>query len=177
MAVVKASYTKASAGGAKGAKQGVRYATHRETASGERTTREIYDRDGPLSRQEAYARIDQAEAQGGKYHYRLILNNGEGHRAADLQQTTRDTMQTLSDRHGGRVDWVAVNHDDHSRHEHAHVIAVTEKTLNKADLAAMRAELDRSHQRHSYRDQLPGQERAAQREERENQQGGRGYER
>lgn len=165
MAVVKASYTKASAGGAKGAKQGVRYATHREDGSGERTTRELYDRAGSLSRQDAYRRIDQAEADGGKYHYRLILNNGEGQRAADLQQTTRDTMQTLSDRHGGRMEWVAVNHEDHSRHGHTHVIAVTEKTLSKADLAAMRAELGRSHERHTRRDGLEQHHASQQREE------------
>lgn len=162
MAVIKASYGKASAGGGKGAKQAVRYATHREDGTGERTTREIYDREGILSRQEAYARIDAAEQQGGKYHYRLILNQGEGHRAADMQAVTRDTMQALSDRHGGRLDWVAVNHDDHSKHQHAHVIAVTDKTLSRADLAAMRAEMDGSHERHSLRDTLratPPQER------------------
>ena len=154
MGVVKARYTKASSGGGKGAKAGVRYATHRVDSEGERQTRGLYDQDGEVTKREAYERIDHAEQAGGKYHYRLILNQGQGHGEADMQAMTRDTMRVLSDRHEGRVEWVAVDHTDHSQHDHTHVVAVTEKTLSKADLAAMRAEMDRSHERHSYRDEL-----------------------
>jgi len=146
--VVKASFKMSKHGGAKSSKQLARYAMHRADEKGERQTREMYDCDGKVTRQEAYERMDEAEKQGHKFHYRLIVSVGEGH-GGDMQSVTRDTMKMLSDRLGGRLGWVAVDHDDHSQHHHSHVMATTYRKLDTADLAAMRAEVGQSWERHN----------------------------
>lgn len=146
--VVKAGFKMSKHGGAKSSKRLARYAMHRADEKGERQTRQMYDRDGTVTRQEAYERVDEAVRQGYKYHYRLIVSMGEGH-GGDMQSVTRDTMGMLSDRLGGRLDWVAVDHDDHSQHHHSHVIATTDRKLDNADFAVMRAEVGQSWERHN----------------------------
>jgi len=170
VAVIRASYTKAGAGGASSAKEGLRYGMHRADAGGDQQYREVYDRNGTLSKQEAYDRIDQAEQGGGRYYYRLTLNQGQGHGQVDMQAWTRDVMGELEQRHGRPVEWLAVEHKDHSQHDHVHVIAVTSKTLSKADLAALRTEADQSWERHAEQvrdwhgaEQVQGQNRGQER--------------
>lgn len=136
--VVKVSYTR-SASEAKGS---VRYMQHRQNDLGEREARVLFGRDGELSRQEAYERLDGAGEQPGKtYYYRLVLNPGEGH--ADLDE---DGRQAWTAAVMGRVeeqglqvrDWVAVSHTDQGEHDHVHVVAALSRTLQKDELADLR---------------------------------------
>ena len=136
--VVKASYTR-SASEAKGS---VRYMQHRQSDVGERGARQLFDRWGEVSRQQAYDRLDQAGEQGGKtYYYRLVLNPGEGH--ADLdedgrQAWTAEVMKRI-EAQGVKVrDWVAVSHTDQGEHDHVHVVAALSRTLQKDELADLR---------------------------------------
>ena len=137
-AVVKASYTR----NASEAKASVRYMQHRQNDLGERETRLLFDRQGEVSRQQAYERLDQAEEQPGKtYYYRLVLNPGEGH--ADLdeegrQAWTAQVMQRIEEQGLKVRDWVAVSHTDQGEHDHIHVVAALSRTLQKDELAELR---------------------------------------
>lgn len=136
--VVKASYTR-SASEAKGS---VRYMQHRQSDLGEREARPLFGREGELSRQEAYERLDGAgEAPGKTYYYRLVLNPGEGH--ADLDEEGRRVwaaeVMSRIEAQGVQVrDWVAVSHTDQGEHDHMHIVAATSRTLQKAELADLR---------------------------------------
>lgn len=172
MGVVKASYSRSSGGGAKSSKQATRYAAHREGEDAKQGGREIYDKENDsISRQEAYRKVEQADQQSkDAYHYRLTLSHAKTGEGVDHKATTRETMGRLEERHaqqGGKVSWHAVNHTDHSNHEHTHVIAVTEKRISASDLAEMRREMDRSYERHTPRDVDRQPERATPRQEAE----------
>lgn len=155
MGVVKGGYGRSSNGGVKSSKQATRYAANRKGQEQNWGGREIYDRDGVVSKDEAYRKIEAADQGGDKYHYRLTLSHAQTGEGVDHNATTRETMQRLEERHaaqGGAVTWHAVNHMDHTRHEHTHVVAVTDRRIGTADFANMRAELDRSYERHTPRD-------------------------
>lgn len=142
MAVVKANYTQGAGAGA-ALRGSVRYAA---TRPGEREgERDAFSRDADaLDRAEATAVFEDAE---GRYVYRLVLNSGEGREVeADLKAWTRDTMGALAERHGA-VAWVAYEHRDHSEHAHVHVLAATERKLDKADLERLREAASESWER------------------------------
>lgn len=136
--VVKTSYTRS----ASEAKASVRYMQHRQSDLGESSARQLFGRDGELSRTEAYERLDRAaEAQGKTYFYRLVLNPGEGH--ADLSEEGRQAwaaeVMARIEAQGNQVrDWVAVSHTDQGEHDHLHVLAATSRTLQKSELADLR---------------------------------------
>lgn len=138
ISVVKTSYTR-SVSQAKGS---VRYMEHRQDDQGERQHRPLFDRDGELSRQEAYERLDRAaEAEGKTYFYRVVLNPGEGHADLDEQRRQAWTAEVMAriEAQGNRVrDWVAVSHTDQGQHDHIHVVAATSRTLQKDELADLR---------------------------------------
>jgi hypothetical protein len=79
------------------AKGHVRYAVHRPNEHGRRQYRELWDRDGRISRQTAYERLD--DARPADYVYRLTLSPHPEHqdlnRRLDLQAWTRGMMRQL----------------------------------------------------------------------------------
>lgn len=134
MAVVKASYFRGGAGSAAKLNGSVRYAATRSGDEGQERTAFSRDED-TLGRAEATETLEEAE---GSYYYRVVLNSGEGQEVeADLKEWTRDTMGALAERHGA-VAWVAYEHRDHSEHAHVHVVAATDKKLDKEDLQNLR---------------------------------------
>ena len=136
--VVKASYTRS--GGE--AKANVRYMQHRADHGGERHPRQLFGREGELTRTEAYERLDQAQEQPGNvYYYRLVFNTGEGH--ADLSEDGRQAwareVMARVEAQGVKVhDWVGVSHTDQGEHDHLHILAATSRTLQKNELADLR---------------------------------------
>ena len=135
MAVVKASYTK-SVGGAKAS---IRYIAHRPTQEQERTSRQLWTKDGPLEKTEAYHLIDQALP--GSFFYRLALSPDpiweDGPRDLYLRTITEATMEELAERTGKLVAWIATTHADHAPHRHVHVVAVVRGRLSREDLRAL----------------------------------------
>lgn len=136
--VVKASYTRSAAE----AKGSVRYMQHRQSDLGEREARPLFGRDGELSRQEAYERLEQAgEAPGKTYYYRLVFNPGEGHLDLDEDGRRAWAAEVMSrvEAQGVQVrEWVAVSHTDQGEHDHVHVVAALSRTLQKNELADLR---------------------------------------
>lgn len=134
MAIVKVSYFRGGAGAGARLRGSVRYAATRPGSDAQE--RPAFSRDeNTLNRAEAIKVLGETESG---YCYRMVLNSGEGQDAqVDLKAWTRDTVGALSEDHGA-VTWIAYEHRDHSDHAHVHVVAVTERTLDKEDLQKLR---------------------------------------
>ena len=156
MAIVKANYTK-KAGAAKAS---VRYIEHRPGKDGKRITRALFGSDGLMERYAAYAMID--EAQEGNIFFRFVLspdpNKEDSEHDLHLREITRSTMNTLEERLGKPVSWVAAIHADHVPHRHVHIVAVIDGRLQKNDFpaltkAATEASLEQRHELDAAREQ------------------------
>ena len=135
MAVVKASYTK-SVGRAKAS---IRYIAHRPAREQARTSRQLWTKDGPVEKREAYQLIDQAPT--GSTFYRFAISpdprHEDGPRDLYLRSVTEATMEEVAERIGKPVAWVATTHADHAPHRHVHVVAVVEGRLSREDLRSL----------------------------------------
>ena len=156
MAIVKASFTKSSAG----AKASIRYIEHRPGKDGEKVTRMLFGSDGGMGRWQAYQMID--EAGKGSYFYRFAISPDPKQEDRDkdlhLREITEHTMLKLEEHVHKQVSWVAAEHDDHAPHRHVHVVAVVPGRLQVRDFQAMRqaataAALEQRHERDLAREQ------------------------
>ena len=68
MAIVKAKYVR----GKDRIKAHLRYITHRRGIDGERMSRPLFDRDGPLSKQQIYEMIDKTRR--GTVFHKFVFN-------------------------------------------------------------------------------------------------------
>jgi hypothetical protein len=140
MAIVRANYVKRGRGAKSGAKAHVRYIAHRRDSEGNRVTRTLFGFDGPMTREQAYRLID--EAQRGSIFYRLKLSpdpkKEDCLRDLELTDLTIHTMLALEKRLGRRIAFAATMHDDHSAYRHLHALVITHRKLTRADFAALR---------------------------------------
>jgi hypothetical protein len=136
MAVVKANYTR-SVGAAKAA---VRYIEHRPGKDGARITRTLFNSDGQVQRQEAYAMIEQAASRS--YFFRLVVSPDPQTEDKDQNLSLRDiterAIHSIEDRFQMELPWVAAIHADHAAHRHVHVLAITPERLQVQDFQRMR---------------------------------------
>lgn len=136
MAIVKATYTKNSAG----AKASIRYMEHRPGKEGAKITRTLFNSDGLLGRWQAYRMIEEAEK--GSYFFRFVMSpdpkQEDTGKDLFLRQITEQTMLSLEERLHNQIQWVAVEHDDHAPHRHVHIVAVVPGRLQVQDFQAMR---------------------------------------
>jgi len=122
VAVTKLSFTKIKAG----AKASLRYYTHRLTAEGHRTIRDIFDQYDRITKNQAYRKIDRA----GEYvtFVRMIVspdpNTEDKDRNLNLRDLTRETVKRLQKilRKKRTIDYLGIAHTDHSHHRHIHTI-------------------------------------------------------
>ncbi len=172
MAIVKATYTKKSAG----AKASIRYITNRPGKDGEKKTRVLFNGDGAMGRYQAYRMIDEAEK--GSVFFRIVISpdpkQEDSGRDLYLREITEKTMLSLEDRLHKQVQWVATEHNDHAPHRHVHVVAVVKGKLQPQDFLALRQTATEAclQQRHE-RDLL---KEIAQEQGREEAEWERGYE-
>ena len=136
MAIVKASYTKSSAG----AKASIRYIQNRPGKDNEKVTRTLFGSDGGMGRWQAYQMID--EAAKGSYFFRFVISPDpkEEDTAKDLflREITEQTMLRLEEQLHREISWVAAEHDDHAPHRHVHIVAVVPGRLQVRDFQTMR---------------------------------------
>ncbi len=163
MAIVKATYTKKSAG----AKASIRYIEHRPGKDGEKKTRVLFNGDGAMGRYQAYRMIDEAEK--GSVFFRIVISpdpkQEDSGRDLYLREITEKTMLSLEDRLHKQVQWVATEHNDHAPHRHVHVVAVVKGKLQPQDFLALRqtateACLQQRHERDYLREKEQGREEA-----------------
>ena len=165
MAIVKATYTKSSAG----AKASIRYIEHRRGKDGEKVTRTLFGMDGLMGRWQAYQMID--EAQKGSIFFRFVISpdpkQEDTGKDLFLREITEKTMLSLEERLQKQVQWVAAEHDDHAPHRHVHIVAVVPGRLQVQDFQVMRhtataAALAQRHQRDLAREQQAKEREEAQ---------------
>ncbi len=155
MAIVKANYTKK----ASAAKASIRYIEHRPGREGERITRALFGSDGLMGRYAAYEMINNASE--GSIFFRFVMspdpNFEDTEQDLSLREITKSTMDTLEERIGKQISWVAAVHADHAPHRHVHIVAVVDGRLQKQDFPALtkaateaslaqRQELDRARE-------------------------------
>jgi hypothetical protein len=141
---VKARYDRGLSAGVRLAKQHLRYAVHRTNEHGQRQYREVWDRDGTLSKQTAYERLDGAGPRD--YVYRLTLSphpeRQDAGQRLDLREWGRDMMARLEQASGQRLEWFAVTHA-HVEHRHVHVVVRSRGRFASEHFRAMREAGDR----------------------------------
>jgi hypothetical protein len=136
MAIFKATYTRSSAG----AKAAIRYMQHRSGKEGAKITRTLFGWDGVMERREAYGMIDEAEQ--GSLFFRFVVSPDP--KAEDtkkdlfLRDIIQQTMLKLEDQPHKPVEWVAVEHNDHTSIRHVHVLAIAQRRLQVQDLQSLR---------------------------------------
>ncbi len=138
MAVVKAtSYTRDK----DKAKATIRYIAHRPGKEGERTNRTLWTQIASIRKQDAYRMLDSAP--NGSIFFRFAINPGpsqeDTHKDLYLRSITEATMDTLEERIGKQVTWIAATHTDHGTncHRHVHVVAAVQGRLNADDLRSL----------------------------------------
>ncbi len=80
-------------------------------------------------------------AKEGSIFFRFVMspdpNKEDTERDLSLREITKMTMDTLEERLGKQISWVAAVHADHAPHRHVHIVAVIDGRLNKQDFPAL----------------------------------------
>src|SRR5260221_467814 len=136
VAIVKATYTKQ----AEEAKTSIHYIANRPGKDNQHTTQTLFGIDRTMDRKEAYRMID--EAKQGSIFFRFVISPDPTQEDTDkdlyLREITEKTMQTLEERLGKQVSWVAAIHNDHAPHRHVHIVSIVSGRLQAQDFQAMR---------------------------------------
>ena len=136
MAYVKARYVR----GKPRIKAHLRYITHRRGMEGERITRELFGKDGALSKQQVYDMIDAAR-RGAVFH-KFVINfhplKEDTNKDLNLWEITRTTLEHIKTQYGDSVPFVATIHDDHTAPRHVHGFFIVEGRLHKEEFAKIR---------------------------------------
>jgi predicted Zn-ribbon and HTH transcriptional regulator len=136
MAIVKAKYVRGKAR----IKAHLRYITHRRGMEGERMSRPLFGRYGPLSKQQIYEKID-AVRPGAVFH-KFVINfhpqREDTRKDLNLWELTRKTLEHIKTQFGDSVPFIATIHDDHTLLRHVHGFFIVEGRLNKEEFAKIR---------------------------------------
>src|SRR3990170_3374523 len=136
MAIVKAKYVR----GKGRIKAHLRYITHRRGEDGERITRPLFGKDGPLSKLQIYETIDAAP-RGAVFH-KFVFNfhptKEDTRKDLNLWELTRKTLEHIKTQFGEAVPFVATIHDDHTLLRHVHGFFIVEGRLSKEEFAKVK---------------------------------------
>src|ERR671917_2074361 len=136
MAIVKSKYIR----GKPRIKAHLRYITHRRGMDGERMSRLLFGRDGPLTKQQIYDRID-ATRPGAVFH-KFVINfhpvKEDTRKDLNLWEITRKTLEHIKTQFGDSVPFVATIHDDHTLLRHVHGFFIVQGKLPKEEFAKIK---------------------------------------
>src|SRR5688572_1726688 len=136
MAIVKAKYIRSKSR----IKAHLRYITHRRGEDGERITRPLFGRDGPLSKQQIYGMIDKTP-RGAVFH-KFVINfhphKEDTRRDLNLWEVTRKTLEHIKTQLGDSVPFVATIHDNHTLLRHVHGFFIVNGRLSKEEFAKIK---------------------------------------
>jgi hypothetical protein len=140
MAVFVARYINRGARDRNVARAYVGYISHRAGRGGQPTHRQLWGEDGQVSHDQALSIVDNAKA--GSWFYRLSIDPSPAtedvHRDLHLKTLTSKTLTQIQLQMATDVPWLASIHDDHTDKRHVHVLAITPRRMNRADLDAIR---------------------------------------
>src|SRR5918998_2037543 len=167
MAIVKAKHIRGKAR----IKAHLRYITHRRGMEGERMSRQLFGRDGPLSKLQIYNMID-ATRPGAVFH-KIVINfhpvKEDTHKDLNLWELTKKTLEHIKTEFGDSVPFVATIHNDHTLLRHVHGFFMVDGRLPKEEFAKIkglwkvasaevwrqRSRLDSMHQSRGYQKLKP----------------------
>src|SRR5918997_4373380 len=136
MAIVKSKYIR----GKDRIKAHLRYITHRRGMDGERMSRPLFGRDGPLSKQQIYDQIDAAKP--GAVFHKFVFNfhpvKEDTRKGLNLWEITRKTLEQIKTKFGNNVPFVATIHDDHTLLRHIHGFFMVDGRLSKREFAKIK---------------------------------------
>jgi hypothetical protein len=136
MAIVKSKYIR----GKPRIKAHLRYITHRRGMEGERITRPLFGRDGPLSKQQIYDMIDNV-GRGAVFH-KFVINfhplKEDTRKELNLWEVTRNTIEKIKTQFGDNVPFIATIHDDHTLLRHIHGFFIVEGRLPNEEFKKIR---------------------------------------
>jgi hypothetical protein len=117
----------------------LRYNAHRPTLEGAKGARQLFGWDGELDKNQAYEMIDEAERGTRYWRFKISpdpkTENPE--KNVDLREVTTRIMQELQERKG-KLEFIAVVHDDHSPIDHIHAIVIFKERMEAKDYAVLR---------------------------------------
>jgi hypothetical protein len=159
-AVVKHSYIKGSKGHAR-ARAHVNYLQYRKGDDRERSAREFFsaDREQVFGRT-VKERISEQDRYGVQVH-KLILSPGIN--GINIEQYTRESMESLGKRNGLDLEWYAVKHTN-TDHDHVHVVVMgrdrdgRQVRIDRNDHKLLREVGDRYLERHHQLDRYVDRE-------------------
>jgi hypothetical protein len=165
VAIAKLSFTKQP----QGIKASLRYYVHRPEQSTKHVTREIFGRDGRISKYDAYRMIDRA-GQGTTF-FRLIISPDklleDRDRRLNMREVTAETMRKLQKIIGSKqpLNYIGIEHTNtENRHVHAiffHRGRISRKQLRELYKAATCASLFAAEQEKEEKQQQTNEERRA----------------
>src|ERR671914_1752729 len=136
MAIVKAKYIRGKAR----IKAHLRYITHRRGLDVGRITRPLFGRDGPLTKQQIYDRID-ATRPGVVFH-KFVINfhpvKEDTRKDLNLWEVTKKTLEHIKTQFGDSIPFVATIHDDHTLLRHIHGFFIVEGRLPKEEFTKIK---------------------------------------
>src|SRR5918998_3780344 len=107
---------------------------------GERMSRPLFGRDGPLSKQQIYDRIDAARP--GAVFHKFVINfhpdKEDTRKDLNLWEVTKKTLEHIKTQFGDSVPFVATIHDDHTLLRHVHGFFIVEGRLPKEEFAKIK---------------------------------------
>jgi hypothetical protein len=120
-------------------KANLRYITHRPTLEGVKGARQLFGWDGELDKNQAYEMIDAAERGTRYWRFKISPDpkTENPKRNVDLRDVTTKIMGELQERKG-KVEFIAVVHDDHSPINHIHAIVIFKERMEAKDYAILR---------------------------------------
>ena len=136
MAIVKAKYIRGKAR----IKAHLRYITHRRGMEGERMSRPLFGRDGPLSKLQIYEMIDAVRR--GAFFHKFVINfhpvKEDTRKGLNLWELTRKTLDHIKTQFGNSVPYIATIHDDHTLLRHVHGFFIVDGRLTKEEFAKIK---------------------------------------
>ena len=136
MAIVKAKHIRGKAR----IKAHLRYITHRRGMEGERMSRPLFGRDGPLSKLQIYQMIDAVRR--GAFFHKFVINfhpvKEDTRKDLNLWEITRKTLEQIKTQFGNNVPFVATIHNDHTALRHIHGFFIVDGRLPKEEFAKIK---------------------------------------
>lgn len=136
----------------------LKYIETRPNDQGEREQREMFDENGPKSREDFQVVLDR-QPKGGVNAHKIVISMERGdmkHGNIDMEELTKHAMAQLEEKLGRKLDWIAVKHDKKSN-PHVHiVIAGHDKDgkpvkLTKREYAWLKNRVDMERKRQEHR--------------------------
>lgn len=112
-----------AAKGVKAIKAHVKYIENRMDELGQRVERELFGKDGEMSRQDFYKTINEQKQQGVIAHKLVISMDRKDYEAQkiDLKELAKETMAVWEQKTGRQLNWIASIHDKASN-PHVHIV-------------------------------------------------------